>query len=130
MVRILARFGLSQPCSAPLQVIGHMQVHAISILDAVCRMGSSYPGSCQVCCQLRHELRDQVPQDIRGQLCDKLRALKYPQYSGCIAVSAELRTFAELHLRSIIPRVLAVYVNASQLVQVSQPRLSSYNLFW
>ena len=73
MVRILARFSLSRPCSTPLLVVAHSKVHAISMLSGIRKIHHCGNGSLvtaaqgDLCSQLYSQVMRSAPPP--GSIC-------------------------------------------------------------
>ena len=125
MVRLLRCFGLSQPCSAPLQIVAHTQFHAIRILAAIHYHGSdkrsiSSTIQAQVCSKLRQELSSQASEDVQT----RLREIFYAFHSTTFScnwntpkegVPSQLHAAAQLHAEAASHRLQAVFRTVQHL---------------
>ena len=135
MIRALRCFGISQPCSAPLQVVAYTHTHALSVLLAVCRMGCG-PGRDEVCSQAQKRLHAELVSpagssaeeitkwlslaDVRCQLSHMMFRLLHsqPHY----AFSAALQSYAQVQAKLAVRRVQTRFTSFRQLQQLAHWR--------
>ena len=107
MIRILARFGLSHPCSAPLDVVAHSNMHAMLLLSGIRRVSR----------RARHEWENQALTPAEVSVCQQLylqhviskemvKAMSSTNYG---MVSADLRHSMETIAHVAAPQLAAVF---------------------
>ena len=117
MVRILAYFGLSRPCSAPMLVVAHSKVHAILVLSGICKIHYYGRGSLataaqgDLCSQLYLQLIHSAPQEVAHA------AGGIPHY--WLPLSAEMQSTAKASAQSAAPALQAAFHTFRSFHQVS-----------
>ena len=124
MVRLLARFGLSHPCSTPMQVVAHTDMHTFVVLAGLCSITARCPG-------MRKEPEITAEQDaVCQKLYDQLVAALGPQsYLGSkhsiwgvskdLRVPAELHGTANAHAQAAVPELRAAFGSFKHFLQLA-----------
>ena len=104
MVKILARFGLSHPCAAPLLVVAHSKIHAVLMLRSIVRIGRymsthATPAQESLCQQLRLQYINTAPQELK----EAISASRYAH------LPASMQSIAEARAQSAAPHLLAAF---------------------
>ena len=110
MVRMLARFGLSRPCSTPLLVVAHSRIHAVLLLGGIHKVFTvsvHFPSDIrftvaqkEACRQLGLQLVNSAPQE----LIDALN-MNAPE----LCLSANLQGIAEARVQSAAPELQSAF---------------------
>ena len=112
MVRVLKHFGLSRPCSAPLQLVAHRQAHTQMVLRGIFRAHMLDGEDPRIFVAQGHELYQQLLLGVPSALD---LALKYPL---SFHFSAELQGVAEGKASAAIPRLRAEFGDLQLLQQL------------
>ena len=116
MVKILARFGLSHPCAAPLLVVAHSKIHAVLELTSIVRTGNGYmstyatPAQESLCQQLRLQYIDTAPEELKEAISCSLYA----------RLPASMQSIAEARAQSAAPHLLAAFPSLENFHHVAK----------
>ena len=124
MVRLLARFGLSHPCSAPMQIVAHTNMHTFVVLAGLRRITSRYGNG--------HWKVPEITAD-QNALCEKLCAqyvdplAPYNSWSGRshsvwgyqedLRMPAKLRGTASGFAKASVPELRAAFGSFKHFLQ-------------
>ena len=105
MVKVLARFGLSHPCSTSLLVVAHTKMHAVLVLTSIVRVGNKFistpatPAQESLCQQLSLQYIDTAPEELKEAI----------RFSQCARLPADMQSIAEARAQSAVPHLLAAF---------------------
>ena len=99
MIRILARFGLSHPCSAPLDVVAHSNMHAMLLLSGIRRVSR----------RARQEWENQALTSAEVSVCQQLYVQHVKAISKEMVKAMSSRHSMETIAHVAAPQLAAVF---------------------
>ena len=131
MVRLLERFGLSHPCSTPMQIVAHTSLHTFVVLAGVGNIMSRFVDSGWKHPKINAD-QGAVCQKLCVQYIDPLAPLiawssthpKWNSYSKCslsrdLDMPAELCGIASAHSKAAIPELQAAFGSFKHFLQLA-----------